>query len=187
MAEKKRTRVNSKIGQLPPNVKAQVDVLLADSSNTFTDISDWLKAEDFDISRGAVGRYALRANKAAGRVAETLQKSKAIIEMLEQHPEMDAAKASQALMMDGLMQRLSTAEEEYMTMPLEDAGRLLASFRRVDIADKKLKLDQRKRIDLAFEGLEEQLMTSIKATPELSERLRQILIEAKTTIVRDDG
>lgn len=184
---RRRTRINSKIEQLPPETKAQVDMMLADASNTYDDIAKWLKVQNYDISRGSVGRYAIRANQAAQRVADNLQKTKAILEMMERNPDMDAAKASQAIMMDGLMQRLSTAEDEYMDMPLEDAGRLLASFRRVDIADRKLKLEQRRKIDLAFEGLEEQLLASIKATPELSDRLRQILIEAKASIVDDDN
>lgn len=185
--ERRRTRINSKIEQLPPDVKSQVDMMLADSSNTYEDIAQWLKAQDYDISRGSVGRYALRANQAAQRVAENLQKTRAILEMMERNPEMDAAKASQALMMDGLMQRLSTAEEEYLNMPLEDAGRLLASFRRVDIADKKLKLETRKKIDLAFEALEEKMLNIVKANPELSAKMRDLLIEAKEEILRDDA
>jgi len=185
--ERRRTRINSKIEQLPPEVKAQVNEMLLDMSNSYEDISRWLKDQGFDISRGAVGRYAVRINQAAQRVADSLEKTKLILDTVERNPEVDAAKATKALLMDGLMQRMSLAEEEYLEMPLDKAGRLLASFMRVDIADKKLKLEQRKKIDLAFEGLEEKMLGIVKSNPELAARMKALLMEAKEEILRDDA
>lgn len=185
--QRKRTRVHCKIEELPPNVRQEFETRLSDTSNSYQSISDWLKSLNYDISRGAVGRYSYRTSEAAQRINEGMQKTKAILDAVERNPDLDVARATQALLVDGLMQRVATADEEMLTMPIEDAGKLLASLRRVDIADKKLKLDQRKRIELAFDGLEEQLMASIKAAPELAERLRQLLIEAKASIISDDG
>ncbi len=187
MAKRRKTRINSKIEALPPEVKQQVDAMLADAGYTFTDISRWLVEKGYDISRSSVGRYALRVGEAASRVNETLVKTKAILEALERNPELDTAKASTALMMDGLMQRMSTAEEDYLEMPLDKAGRLLAQLRRVEIADKKLKLDTKRKIELAFAGLEEQMLQTIKATPELAQRMRELLIDAKEAILKEDG
>lgn len=184
--QRKRTRVHCKVEELPPDIRCEFETRLADTSNSYQSISEWLKSKDFDISRGAVGRYSYRTSEAASRINEGLQKTKAILDAVERNPDMDVSKATQALLADGLMQRIATAEDEFATISLEDAGKLLAALRRVDIADRKLQLDQRKRIDLAFEGLEDQLMASIKGNPELAARLRQLLIEAKAAIINDD-
>ncbi len=187
MAKRRKTRINSKIESLPQELKQQVDAMVADVGYSYTDISQWLSEKKYNISRSAVGRYAIRANEAASRVNENLAKTKAILDTLERNPELDTAKASTALMMDGLMQRMSTAEEDYLEMPLDKAGRLLAQLRRVEIADKKLKLDTKRKIDLAFAGLEEQMLQTIKATPELAQRMRELLVDAKEAILKEDG
>ena len=79
MAERRRTRISSKITQLPEEVKEQLDELLLDTSNTYEEIAEWLKAEGYEISKSAVGRYAIRANQATQRVVETLEKTKACL------------------------------------------------------------------------------------------------------------
>ena len=185
--QRKRTRVYCKIEDLPPDIRQEFEAQLSDMRNSFVGISKWLATKGHKISKSAICRYSNRTSETARRINESMQKTQAILEAVERNPDMDMSKAAQALLADGLMQRMATADEEFLEMPLEDAGRLLAALRRVDIADKKLKLEQRKRIDLAFEGLEEQLMASIKATPELAERLRQLLVEAKAAIISDDN
>ncbi len=179
---RRRTRINSKIEQLPPEVKQQVDDMISDMSNSYQYISDWLKEQGYEISRGAVGRYAIRMNEAAQRVAESLEKTKLILDKLERNPNLDPAKAAHALMTDGLMQRISTADSEIFEMSLDKAGRLLASFRHVDVAEKKLSFEMRTKIDLAFEQLESQSMNVIKQDPTLSAQLLDLLTKAKEMI-----
>lgn len=184
--ERRRTRINSKIDQLPPEMKAQVDDMVADSSFTYQDIADWLKEQGYEISRGAVGRYAIRINEAAQRMAEQLEQTRLILDRIERNPDIDPAKAAQAVMASGIMQRVSTADGEFLEMPLEKAGRLLASFRRVDVAERKLVFDMRQKIDLAFGELEGQIMEIIKNDPALAPRLRALLLEAKEKMVADE-
>lgn len=184
--ERRRTRINSKIDQLPPETKAQVDDMVADSSFTYQDIADWLKEQGYEISRGAVGRYAIRVNEAAQRMAEQLEQTRLILDRIERNPDVDPAKAAQAVMASGIMQRVSTADGEFLEMPLEKAGRLLASFRRVDVAERKMLFDMRQKIDLAFEELEHQLMDAIKNDPALSAQMREILTKAKEKMVSDE-
>lgn len=184
--ERRRTRINSKIDQLPPEVKFQVDDMVANSAITYQEISDWLKEQGYDISRGAVGRYAIRVNEAAQRMAEQLEQTRLILDRIERNPDVDPAKAAQAVMASGIMQRVSTADGEFLEMPLEKAGRLLASFRRVDVAERKMLFDMRQKIDLAFEELEHQLMDAIKNDPALSAQMRDILTKAKEKMVSDE-
>lgn len=186
MAERRRTRVSSKITQLPENIKEQLDAQLLDTSNTYEDIAVWLKEQGYDISKSAVGRYAIRANQAAQRVAETLERTKAIAAAVEKNPDFDYTKASRMVLMDGLMQRVSTAEEDFAEMPLDKAGRLIASLSRVGVYEQKVNRDYKSKMELAFESLEEDLTKAIKADPQLTKELHTVLQKARERILTDD-
>jgi nucleoside-triphosphatase THEP1 len=186
MANRKRTRINSKITQLPDGIKEQLDAQLLDTSNSYSDIETWLKSQGYNISKSAVGRYAIRANKAAQRVVETLERTKAIAVAVDKSPDLDFTKASRMVMMDGLMQRVSTAEEDFAEMPLDKAGRLIASLSRVQVYDDKVKRDYKTKMELAFDGLEEELTKSIKADPQLTKELHSVLQKAREKMLSDD-
>ena len=174
----RKKRSDCKILQLPPDIRQQVEDQILRCVR-YSDIVDWLDKQGYQIGKSAIGCYARDMNKSAQRIADDLEKTKAILDYIGRNPDVDAAKAAQAVMTSGLMQRITTAEEEFLEFPLEKAGRLLASFRRVDLAEKKLTLEQRGKIDLAFSELETRLMDAIKNDPALSPRLRALLLEAK--------
>ena len=127
--ERRRTRISSTIDKLPDDIKTELDVRLADTANTYEDLSAWLKAEGYEISKSAIGRYAIRSTQAAQRVAETLQRTQAIAQAVEAHPDLDYTKAASMVLMDGLMQRVSTAEDDFAEMPLDKAGRAVRTIR----------------------------------------------------------
>ena len=85
--ERRRTRISSTIDKLPDDIKTELDVRLADTANTYEELSAWLKAEGYEISKSAIGRYAIRSTQAAQRVAETLQRTQAIAQAVEAHPD----------------------------------------------------------------------------------------------------
>ena len=43
--ERRRTRISSTIDKLPDDIKTELDVRLADTANTYEELSAWLKAE----------------------------------------------------------------------------------------------------------------------------------------------
>lgn len=186
MGERRRTRINSKIGQLPEAVQDQIDDMLLDSGNTYDYIAEWLTEQGYEISRSAVGRYAVRANKAAARVAENLAQMEAIVKLVEKNPDVDYTKANRLMMMDGLARRVSTAEDEWGNMPLDKAGRLIANLSRVELAAEKQRKDYKTKIELAFEGMEAELMTTIKSDPKLAGPLKEILAAAKEKMMKDE-
>lgn len=181
----RKKRSDCKILQLPDDVRLEVEDKILRCVR-YTDISDWLREQGYEISKSAICEYAKDLNKSAQRIANDLEKTKAIIDCIEKNPDVDASKAAQAIMVSGIMQRISTAEDEFLEFPLDKAGRLLASFRRVDLAEKKLTLEQRKKIDLAFAELENRMMDAIKNDPALSPRLRSLLQEAKERMTTDE-
>ena len=91
---RRRTRVSSTVDRLPDGVRAELDLRLADTANTYSELSDWLKSEGYEISRSAIGRYAIRTTTAAQRVAETIQRTQAIAKAVEEHPDLDYTKAA---------------------------------------------------------------------------------------------
>ena len=49
--ERRRTRISSTIDKLPDDIKTELDVRLADTANTYEDLSAWLKAEGYSLDR----------------------------------------------------------------------------------------------------------------------------------------
>lgn len=147
-AERRRTRVSSTIDKLPDDIKGQLDVRLADTSNTYEELAAWLKTEGYEISKSAIGRYAIRTTQAAQRVAQTIQRTQAIAQAVEAHPDLDYTKAASMVLMDGLMQRVSTAEDDFQEMPLDKAGRLIASLARNATYEKRVRQDMKKKLSL---------------------------------------
>ena len=183
--ERRRTRISSTIDKLPDDIKTELDVRLADTANTYEELSAWLKAEGYEISKSAIGRYAIRSTQAAQRVAETLQRTQAIAQAVEAHPDLDYTKAASMVLMDGLMQRVSTAEDDFQEMPLDKAGRLIASLARNATYEKRVRQDMKKKAELAFEQMETELMAAIKQHPELAGELHDVLERAREKVLAD--
>ena len=173
-AERRRTRVSSTIDKLPDDIKGQLDVRLADTSNTYEELAAWLKAEGYEISKSAIGRYAIRTTQAAQRVAQTIQRTQAIAQAVEAHPDLDYTKAASMVLMDGLMQRVSTAEDDFQEMPLDNAT-----------YEKRVRQDMKKKAELAFEQMETELMAAIKQHPELAGELHDVLERAREKVLAD--
>lgn len=87
----KRTkqRITSKIDELPEDLRMKVDVMLADTSNTYEYISQFLKGEGYDISKSSVGRYATRTNNAMQRLLEAQAQTDRLIQVVKENPEAD--------------------------------------------------------------------------------------------------
>ena len=182
---RRRTRVSSTVDRLPDGVRAELDLRLADTANTYSELSDWLKSEGYEISRSAIGRYAIRTTTAAQRVAETIQRTQAIAKAVEEHPDLDYTKAASLVYVDGLMRRRSTAVDDFADIPLDLAGRLLASFSRNETYEKRTRAELRKKAELAFDQLESELTAAIRQHPELSGELHSVLARAREKVLTD--
>ena len=184
--ERRRTRVNSTIDRLPDDIKGRLDLKLTDTANTYEELSAWLKEEGYEISKSAIGRYAIRSTQAAQRVAETLQRTQVIAQAVEAHPDLDYTAAASMVLMDGLMQRVSTAEDDFQEMPLDKAGRLIASLARNATYEKRVRAELKRKAELAFDQMESELMAAIKQHPELAGELHDVLSRAREKVL-DDG
>lgn len=104
---------------------------------------------------------------------------------MEAHPDLDYTKAASMVLMDGLMQRVSTAEEEFDELPLDKAGRLIASLSRNATYEKRVRQDMKRKAELAFEQMEAELLEKVKQYPDLAAQLRDVLARARERVVAD--
>ena len=184
----KRTkqRITSKIDELPEGLRTKVDVMLADTSNTYEYISQFLKGEGYDISKSSVGRYATRTNNAMQRLLEAQAQTDRLIQVVKENPEADYTEAAILLTMNGLLNKVATAEEEFNEMPLDKAGRLIASLSRTKVYKDRVRQDMRRKADIAFREMESEILKVIKQDGKSAEQLKEILARAKERMMEDD-
>lgn len=184
----KRTkqRITSKIDELPEDLRMKVDVMLADTSNTYEYISQFLKGEGYDISKSSVGRYATRTNNAMQRLLEAQAQTDRLIQVVKENPEADYTEAAILLTMNGLLNKVATAEEEFNEMPLDKAGRLIASLSRTKVYKDRVKQDMRRKADIAFREMESEMLKVIKQDEKSAAQLKEILAKAKEQMMEDD-
>ena len=184
----KRTkqRITSKIDELPEDLRMKVDVMLTDTSNTYEYISQFLKEEGYDISKSSVGRYATRTNNAMQRLLEAQAQTDRLIQVVKENPEADYTEAAILLTMNGLLNKVATAEEEFNEMPLDKAGRLIASLSRTKVYKDRVKQDMRRKADIAFREMESEMLKVIKQDEKSAAQLKEILAKAKERMMEDD-
>ncbi len=156
----------------PEDLRMKVDVMLADTSNTYEYISQFLKGEGYDISKSSVGRYATRTNNAMQRLLEAQAQTDRLIQVVKENPEADYTEAAILLTMNGLLNKVATAEEEFNEMPLDKAGRLIASLSRTKVYKDRVKQDMRRKADIAFREMESEMLKVIKQDEKSAAQLK---------------
>ena len=89
-----KERVYYKVDLLPAPLKEKVDNMLLDKTNTYKYISEWLKGQGENISRAAIGRYAISQNKVAMRFKEAQEQTRWLIEEVRRNPNTESARLS---------------------------------------------------------------------------------------------
>lgn len=187
MGEKRtKQRVSCKIDELPEELRMKVDVMLADTSNSYVYISQFLKEMGYEISKSSVGRYATRTNRAMQRLLEAQAQTDRLIQVVKENPEADYTEAAILLTMNGLLNKVATAEEEWDDLPLDKAGRLIASLSRTKVYKDRVKQDMRKKADIAFREMEAEMLKVIKQDEQSAAMLKEILSRAKERMMQDD-
>ena len=182
---RKKNRISSKIDELPSEIKGQVDVMLSDTSNSYQDVSGWLKEKGYEISKSSVGAVCGPEQYGCTALTGGPVPTEALVNVVRKNPDADYTEAGLMLMMDGLINRLATAEDEFDYLPLDKAGRLIASLSRTKAYKDKVRQDMKDKADLAFQEMEEEIMKTIKSDPELKAKLKEILTRAKELMLHD--
>lgn len=180
MEKVRKPRSDSKIYQLPQNVIQQVNDMLLNENMKYSDIQHWLETEhEMKISLSSISNYAVKRYEAAQRAADDLERTKFFIDFIGNKSEVDASKATTAILKSGLLQKIATSEEEFNEMTIEKAGKLFVELSKAEIARERLELDYKNKMHLAFEQFEHDLKEEISKYPELRTKLGNLLKEMK--------
>lgn len=120
------------------------------------------------------------------RLLEAQAQTDRLIQVVKENPEADYTEAAILLTMNGLLNKVATAEEEFNEMPLDKAGRLIASLSRTKVYKDRVKQDMRKKADTAFRELESEMLKVIKQDEKSVAMLKEILAKAKERMMEDD-
>lgn len=184
--ERERNRIKSRIDELPEEMVELINQRLSDVTITYQEIADEVNNLGYEISKSSIGRYALRQNAAVKRLLEAQEQTKALVGAIKKNPDLDYTDAGMQILMDSLVKRISMAQEEFDSMPLDKAGRLITAISRTKVYKDRVKQDMKKKIELAFEGMEGELMAAIKSDPTLAKELKSVLERAKEKMMQDD-
>ncbi|BFH15190.1 phage protein Gp27 family protein [Paenibacillus melissococcoides] len=186
MSGKRRNRTRSKIDDLPVHIKDQVDAMLMDTRYTYWEISEYLEDQGFEVSKSSIGRYALRIGSTMQRLMEAQEQTKALVEMIKKNPEVDYTEGGLQIMAGELTKKMAQAQEEWDYMPLDKAARVMVALSRTKVYKDRVRQDMQKKVDLAFQGMESELMAAIKSDPQLAGELKSVLQRAKEKMMADD-
>ena len=94
---RERQRIKSRVDEFPDEIRAQMDGMLADVNYTYQEIADTLTEQGYEISRSAVGRYAMRHNSAARRLKEAREQTTALLQQIRENQDVESTELSDGL------------------------------------------------------------------------------------------
>ena len=75
--------------QLPKAVLDEVNERIMIYNMSYSDIIAWLAGQGYKISRSSLSRYAFKVVESAQRIADDLEKTKHIIDVIGRNPDLD--------------------------------------------------------------------------------------------------
>ena len=187
MGKPRKPRSDAKMYQLPKAILQGVDERLVNYNMSYADIRAWLAEKGYKVSQASLSRYAFKVFEAAQRIADDLEKTKAVVDFIGRNPDLDTTEATSAILKSGLLQKISSAEEEFNDMPIEKAGRLFVQPSKAEADRKRTAAAVKKKAELALDGMENELLDTIKHHPDLRDDLRNILQRARERILDEEG
>ncbi len=185
--QRSRNRISCSVDSLPPEGKEMLHEMLLDTNKSYVTIAEALTKRGWKISKSAIGRYAIRNNAAARRLKEAAEKTQQLIAAVKADQGIDATEVATAIMINGLTERFATAEEEFDTMPLDKAGRLLVAAQRSAVYKKRYAEGRKDACEAVEKIISQRLREEVQGDPELLARLQRIVSDtAREEAAKDD-
>lgn len=184
--ERKRSRVRSKIDELPPEIRLVVDGMLADVRYTYQEIAEYLCGEGYEISRGSVFRYAQRSANATARLIEAQEQTRALVEVIKKNPDADYTEGALQLISSSLTQKLAAAQEDFDGLPLDKACNILISLSKTKSYKDKVYTEVNGKVSAALAEFKQQVFAEIEGSdPALAARLAEFAERAAAAAEAD--
>lgn len=186
MSAKKR-RVHRRLDDFPPEAKALVDQMLEDPRTTYREVAEAVNERFGDISYVSIFRYANDAGKAKQRMIFLRQETEQLVAAMKDHQDIEAGEVASALIMDGLVRRIASADEEYEDMSLEKAAKLLVSLQRSAVYRTRTMEDKRRMMDKLEDLLLSQLKDQVQGDEALTEKLTGMVHASVQEVLADES
>ena len=126
-----------------------------------------------------------KSEAAFDRLKQAQEQTEKLVSYIKSNPDADFTEPAMKILTAGLIDRLATAEEEFDTMPLDKAGRLVVSLNRTKTYKDKVRQDMQKKADLALKEMESDIMLVIKQDEQSARQLKEILEKARRRMNND--
>ncbi len=186
MGKPRKPRSDARMYQLPKAILDGVNERLVNYNMSYADIIAWLAEQGYKVSQSSLSRYAFKVFESAQRVADDLEKTKYIIDVIGRNPDLDTTEATSAILKSGLLQKISSAEEEFNNMPIEKAGRLFVQLSKAEADRKRTAYATKRKAELAFDQMEADLLAQVRQYPDLVGQLKDVLTQARARIANAD-
>ena len=137
MGKPRKPRSDAKMYQLPKDILHSVNERLVDCNMSYTDIRAWLAEKGYTISQSSLSRYAFKVFDAAQRIADNLEKTKAVVDFIGRNPDLDttaAIKRKAELAFDQMEEGLLAAIKQHPELA-SDLKNILSRAREQVVAD----------------------------------------------------
>lgn len=172
--------------QLPKAILDGVNERLVNYNMSYADIIAWLAEQGYKVSPSSLSRCAFKVFESAQCVADDLKKTKYIIDVIGRNPDLDTTEATSAILKSGLLQKISSAEEEFNNMPIEKAGRLFIQLAKAEADRKRTDYATKRKAELAFDQMETDLLDQIRQYPDLAAQLKDVLNQIHARLASAD-
>lgn len=176
--QRTKNRIKSRVDELPPEAREMLNGMLADVNYTYVQIAEAMSCKGWEISRQSVGRYALRQNAVAKRLMDVREQTTALLAAARTNQDVEATELATSILIDGLTQKIATAQEEFDEMPLEKAGKLLVALQRSAVYKARMRATRAQACHDVEANLLAKIREQIQNDPELVARLTTIISAA---------
>ncbi|MGP1567505.1 MAG: phage protein Gp27 family protein [Peptoanaerobacter stomatis] len=173
--EYKKYRKYNKIVSLPDEIKKELDIMLSDTSNTYMEISDWLKDKGFDISKSTVGRYALETHKLSTKLLEARTQVNELIKLAkESNDSENITEGAMQIATVKLTEKIAYLDEEIEDMDASDAIKLITSISRTKAYKDKIYAKLKSEYEEAYNNFKTAISEELKSYPDILDKLMKI-------------
>jgi hypothetical protein len=183
--QRTRTRIKSRIDELPEELRDLIDKRLTDTRVTYIEIAEEISQKGYLISKSSVGRYALRQGCVLNRLKEAQEQTRVLMNAVKTNPDVDYTEAGMQILMDQLIKKMATAQEEIDEMAPDKAGRLMVAISRTAAYKEKLKSDLSRSYKKAIEKVKAELRKELANEPELLVKMAELANRVEEKIAQE--
>lgn len=175
-----KNRKHSKIDKLPSSIKEAVEQMIL-NGDTYSEIVEYIKSNDLEISIASVCRYAKSLNANLMKIKMVQENFRALNEQLEKYPEMDTTGAIIRLASHSMLESLqNTDKEKWAEVSPDKIIRNVAGLVRASAYKSKIDLENKETWEQGFDAVKDTVFLAMqKENPDLYKQVAEFLDSKK--------